>query len=214
MSGFSSPDAIYARQTSLQRLFDVLQHICLLLVAIIYGSLAVEARLSRTAILEVLRKSALYGDFHQTAALYEAIAHPSVSRLKKAFDRLSSTFREQFFELENLFMPEAEFQNYFACLRQRLSPSVPNLSIMLRLYSQNETLKSRYALLRHIQELRAFSAKLTLPPINIASECLMPLTPELFPQEYRRKRDDSKPGELFAWERSNLLKSNKSFIGK
>lgn len=56
LSGFTSPDAIYAQQTSLQRLFDVLQHICLPLVAIIYGSLAAEARLSRTAILEVLRQ--------------------------------------------------------------------------------------------------------------------------------------------------------------
>lgn len=56
LSGFTSPDAIYAQQTTLQRLFDVLQHICLPLVAIIYGSLAAEARLSRTAILEVLRQ--------------------------------------------------------------------------------------------------------------------------------------------------------------
>lgn len=55
ISGFTSSDAIYEQQTSLQRLFDVIQHIFLPLVAIIYGSLASEARLSRTAILEVLR---------------------------------------------------------------------------------------------------------------------------------------------------------------
>lgn len=56
LSGFTSADAIYAQQTSYQRLFDVLQHICLPLIAIMYGSLAAEARLSRTAILEVLRQ--------------------------------------------------------------------------------------------------------------------------------------------------------------
>ncbi len=55
LSGFTSPDAIYAEQTTSQRLFDVLEHICLPLLAIIYGSLAAEARLSRTAFLEVLR---------------------------------------------------------------------------------------------------------------------------------------------------------------
>lgn len=56
LSGFTSPDAVYMKQTSLQRLFDVLQHICLPLVAIIYGTLAAQARLSRTAILEVLHQ--------------------------------------------------------------------------------------------------------------------------------------------------------------
>ncbi len=56
ISGFTSPDDIYDKQTSLQKLFDVIQHICLPLLAIMYGSLAAQARLSRTAVLEVLRQ--------------------------------------------------------------------------------------------------------------------------------------------------------------
>lgn len=56
ISGFTSPDRIYDQQVSYQRLFDVIQHIALPLVAIMYGSLAAQARLSRTAILEVLRQ--------------------------------------------------------------------------------------------------------------------------------------------------------------
>jgi peptide/nickel transport system permease protein len=55
ISGFTSPDRIYNQQISVQRLFDILQHIALPLLAILYGSLASQARLSRTAILEVLR---------------------------------------------------------------------------------------------------------------------------------------------------------------
>lgn len=56
ISGFTSPDRIYATETSIQRLFDILRHIALPLVAVMYGSLAAEARLSRTAVLEVLRQ--------------------------------------------------------------------------------------------------------------------------------------------------------------
>ena len=55
ISGFTSPDAIYDRMTSSQRLVDVITHIFLPLVAIMYGTLAASARLSRTAILEVFR---------------------------------------------------------------------------------------------------------------------------------------------------------------
>lgn len=55
-SGFTSPDRIYNQEVSYQRLFDILQHIALPIVAILYGSLAAEARLSRTAVLEVLRQ--------------------------------------------------------------------------------------------------------------------------------------------------------------
>lgn len=54
ISGFSSPEAIYSQQVSWERLIDVMQHIMLPLVAIIYGSLAAQSRLSRTAVLEVL----------------------------------------------------------------------------------------------------------------------------------------------------------------
>jgi peptide/nickel transport system permease protein len=56
ISGFTNSDRIYREEISYQRLFDVIQHICLPLVAIIYGSLAAQARLSRTAVLEVLRQ--------------------------------------------------------------------------------------------------------------------------------------------------------------
>lgn len=56
ISGFNSPDAIYDKETSLQRVYDILQHIALPLLAIMYGSLAAQARLSRTAVLEVMRK--------------------------------------------------------------------------------------------------------------------------------------------------------------
>ncbi len=55
-SGFTSPDAVYDNMVSSQRLFDILTHIMLPIVAIMYGSLAIQARLSRTAILEVLRQ--------------------------------------------------------------------------------------------------------------------------------------------------------------
>jgi len=53
ISGFTSPEAIYATLNSRERLFDVIQHILLPLLAIMYGTLAASARLSRTAILEV-----------------------------------------------------------------------------------------------------------------------------------------------------------------
>lgn len=56
LSGFTSPENVYAEQTSWQRLLDVLQHLYLPLIAIIYGSLAVQSRLARTAILEVLHQ--------------------------------------------------------------------------------------------------------------------------------------------------------------
>ncbi|MBA3722527.1 MAG: ABC transporter permease [Parachlamydiaceae bacterium] len=56
ISGFTSPDRIYDQEVSYQRLFDVLKHIALPLVAILYGSLAAQTRLSRTAFLEVLRQ--------------------------------------------------------------------------------------------------------------------------------------------------------------
>lgn len=56
ISGFTSSDRIYNQELSYQRLFDILQHLALPLLAIMYGSLAAESRLSRTAVLEVLRQ--------------------------------------------------------------------------------------------------------------------------------------------------------------
>jgi peptide/nickel transport system permease protein len=55
-TGFTSPDAVYDNLTSYQRLIDIGKHIFLPIVAIMYGSLASQARLSRTAILEVMRQ--------------------------------------------------------------------------------------------------------------------------------------------------------------
>lgn len=56
ISGFTSPEDIYKNLTSFERLIDVFQHIALPLTAIIYGSLAAQTRLSRTAALETLRQ--------------------------------------------------------------------------------------------------------------------------------------------------------------
>ncbi|MDP1835516.1 MAG: ABC transporter permease [Chlamydiales bacterium] len=55
-SGFTSKESVYENMTSWQRLWDVLQHIYLPIIAITYGSLAAQSRLSRTAVLEVLRQ--------------------------------------------------------------------------------------------------------------------------------------------------------------
>jgi peptide/nickel transport system permease protein len=56
ISGFTSPESVYERLTSWERLVDILQHLYLPLIAIIYGSLAVQSRLARTAVLEVLHQ--------------------------------------------------------------------------------------------------------------------------------------------------------------
>lgn len=56
ISGFSSPDRIYNELNSYQRFLDILKHIFLPLVAIMYGTLAAQSRLARTAVLEVLRQ--------------------------------------------------------------------------------------------------------------------------------------------------------------
>ncbi|MCB1149424.1 MAG: ABC transporter permease [Chlamydiia bacterium] len=62
ISGFTSPDRIYDNMTSAQRLFDIARHIFLPIVAIMYGMLAAQSRLARTAVLEVSRQ-----DFVRTA---------------------------------------------------------------------------------------------------------------------------------------------------
>lgn len=56
ITGFTSSDTIYENQTSYQRFFDIFQHILLPLVAIMYGTLAAQSRLSRTAVLEVMHQ--------------------------------------------------------------------------------------------------------------------------------------------------------------
>lgn len=68
-SGFTSPDAIYQQLTSWQRLEDIAKHLFLPFIAIMYGSLAAETRLSRTAILEVLRQDYVRTAWAKGAAL-------------------------------------------------------------------------------------------------------------------------------------------------
>lgn len=55
LSGFTSKESIYNNLSSFERLTDVLKHIALPLVAILYGGLAAQARFARTAFLEVMR---------------------------------------------------------------------------------------------------------------------------------------------------------------
>lgn len=56
LGGFTSPEEEYDKMDSLHRFFDILQHLFLPIVAILYGGLAMQARLSRTAILEVMHQ--------------------------------------------------------------------------------------------------------------------------------------------------------------
>lgn len=56
ISGFTSPDSVYDKFNTAGRLVDVFQHIFLPLIAIMYGSMAAQSRLSRTTVLEVLRQ--------------------------------------------------------------------------------------------------------------------------------------------------------------
>lgn len=74
ISGFTSPDRIYDQQVSYQRLFDVMQHIFLPLVAIIYGTLASQARLARTAVLEVLRQDYVRTAWAKGASLWTVMS--------------------------------------------------------------------------------------------------------------------------------------------
>lgn len=53
-SGFVSKESLYDKMSSWQRLWDILQHIYLPIIATTYGGLATQSRLARTAILEVL----------------------------------------------------------------------------------------------------------------------------------------------------------------
>ncbi len=55
-SGFTSPQEEYLKMTSLERLKDILQHLLLPFVAIMYGSLAAQTRLSKTAVMEVMKQ--------------------------------------------------------------------------------------------------------------------------------------------------------------
>lgn len=199
--------------SELQRTSKDLTANCLIFLLQDGGYEAIGQRLE--FVIDWMAKSALYGDFHQTAALFEAISHPALSRLKKAFDHLNNTSKELLLRLEKLFLPESDYENYFACLNSRLSPSIPSMSILTRVFAQKQTPEGRYGFLRNLQAHRTFVAKLNLPPTNSSSDFLLPLTSELYPQEY--KKGDAKPGESFAWERSiqlkpRVLKSRGSFL--
>ncbi|GAB4235302.1 MAG: ABC transporter permease [Chlamydiales bacterium] len=54
--GFTSPEKEYSLMTTWQRFWDIFRHITLPIVAILYGSLAAQSRLARTACLEVMRQ--------------------------------------------------------------------------------------------------------------------------------------------------------------
>ncbi len=56
VGGFRSPSPIYQEFTSIRKLGDILVHLLLPLTAILYGSLAIQSRLSRTAFLEVMQQ--------------------------------------------------------------------------------------------------------------------------------------------------------------
>lgn len=56
ISGFTSPEQAYKKMTSFERFIDTFQHLILPFVAVMYGGLAAQTRLSRTAVLEVLRQ--------------------------------------------------------------------------------------------------------------------------------------------------------------
>ncbi len=73
ISGFTSPDRIYDKQVSYQRFLDVLEHIFLPLMAIMYGTLAAQTRLARTAILEVLRQDYVRTAWAKGASLWSVM---------------------------------------------------------------------------------------------------------------------------------------------
>lgn len=56
ISGFSSSDRVFGQMDSWHRLLDISLHLFLPLLAVMYGTLAVQSRLSRTAVLEVFRQ--------------------------------------------------------------------------------------------------------------------------------------------------------------
>lgn len=57
ISGFHSPEAEYTKLTSWDKLWDVLGHLFLPLCTLMYGGLAAQTRIARTAVLEVLRQN-------------------------------------------------------------------------------------------------------------------------------------------------------------
>lgn len=56
IGGFSSPEDLFSKMTSWERIVDILLHLALPFMAVMYGSLAAQTRLTRTAVLEVMRQ--------------------------------------------------------------------------------------------------------------------------------------------------------------
>lgn len=56
-AGFTSSETIYREMTSWERLQDICYHIFLPLIAVMYGGLAVQSKVARTAVLEVLKQN-------------------------------------------------------------------------------------------------------------------------------------------------------------
>lgn len=56
LGGFHSSEEHFATFTSKEKLSDIARHLILPLIALIYGTLAIQSRLSRTAFLEVMRQ--------------------------------------------------------------------------------------------------------------------------------------------------------------
>lgn len=54
LGGFHSPEAYFSQMSSWDKIVDVMQHLALPWIALLYGSVAIQARLTRTAVLDVL----------------------------------------------------------------------------------------------------------------------------------------------------------------
>lgn len=54
LGGFHSPDVLFSQMTSWEKCIDIAQHLFLPWIALLYGSVAVQARLTRTAVLDVM----------------------------------------------------------------------------------------------------------------------------------------------------------------
>lgn len=57
IGGFNSSEEEYKTMTSMERLIDIAKHLVLPLCTIMYGGLAAQTRIARTAVLEVLRQN-------------------------------------------------------------------------------------------------------------------------------------------------------------
>ncbi len=162
-------------------------------------------------VIDWMAKSIEYGDFHQAYSLYQALTHPAVIRLKKTVKKLSSPSLEQLQLCASLFSPTLHFLHYDSHLTQRLTPTIPALSLSLRRLVDEPSLKTRFEDLRQIQNRRAFSSRFLFPDQDPLSEHLLFLTPDLYPKltVSHPDKDPIFPGETAAWEISRQLEPPK-----